>query len=90
MDGDRGWGGEHLFVESFQVVCAPFIRTTSARGDASGRGDPSRVTGSSSSADMKSLPATLIALAIEAFRLWSMSATRDTPQCPDQHLPRGP
>jgi hypothetical protein len=39
---------------------------------------------------MKSLPAPLIALAIEAFRLWSMSATRDTPQCPDQHLPRGP
>lgn len=70
--------------------CAPFIRTTSARGDASGRGDPSRVTGSSSSADMKSLPAPLIALAIEAFRLWSMSATRATPQCPDQHLPRGP
>ena len=89
MDGDGGVEVSTCLLNPFKG-CAPFIRTTSARGDASGRGDPSRVTGSSSSADMKSLPAPLIALAIEAFRLWSMSATRATPQCPDQHLPRGP
>ena len=89
MDGDRGGEVSTLFVESFERLRTLHSHDLGPWGR-EWQGDPSRVTGSSSSADMKSLPAPLIALAIEAFRLWSMSATRATPQCPDQHLPRGP